>query len=222
MIWLDQFSTEWYRSQPPTLLQPAVWLGQWILEGGTSPDASWPVWVFAQVAVIYGPPAAAMGTVSPVVAALALSRSRRTGITVGNVYAWGTLGSIIGTFLVVPYQGSPRLGWIMLAGLGATAFSLQGFALVTGALATGPFGLGLALTATCAMGLFSTVYLISSMTVMQLNVPEQLRGRVMGLHGITYSLIPLGGLLAGFLAEVWSAPVADRFVWASHLLRAWP
>jgi MFS family permease len=58
------------------------------------------------------------------------------------------------------------------------------------------------------MGLFSTVYLISSMTVMQLNVPEQLRGRVMGLHGITYSLIPLGGLLAGFLAEVWSAPVA--------------
>ena len=118
------------------------------------------------------------------------------------------LGSIIGTFLVVPYQGSPRLGWIMLAGLGATAFSLQGFALVTGALATGPFGLGLALTATCAMGLFSTVYLISSMTVMQLNVPEQLRGRVMGLHGITYSLIPLGGLLAGFLAEVWSAPVA--------------
>ncbi len=99
VIWLDQFSTEWYRSQPPTLLQPAVWLGQWILEGGTSPDASWPVWVFAQVAVIYGPPAAAMGTVSPVVAALALSRSRRTGITVGNVYAWGTLGSIIGTFL---------------------------------------------------------------------------------------------------------------------------
>jgi len=99
VIWLDQNSVDWYRTEPPALLAPVIWLAQWILEQGPSDQASWPVWIFAQVAVIYGPPAAAMGTVSPVVAALALSRSRRTGVTVGNVYAWGTLGSIIGTFL---------------------------------------------------------------------------------------------------------------------------
>ena len=99
VIWLDQSSIDWFRTEPPMLLEPFIWLAQWILEQGPSDQASWPVWIFAQVAVIYGPPAAAMGTVSPVVAALALSRSRRTGVTVGNVYAWGTLGSIIGTFL---------------------------------------------------------------------------------------------------------------------------
>ncbi|MEJ6517993.1 MAG: hypothetical protein QNL97_17525, partial [Pseudomonadales bacterium] len=30
----------------------------------------------------------------------------------------------------------------------------------------------------------------------------------MGLHGITYSLMPLGGLFAGLLASVTSVPVA--------------
>jgi len=125
VIWLDQLSTEWYRSEPPTLLGPVVWLSQWILEGGPSSDVSWPVWVLVQVSVIYGPPAAAMGTVSPVVAALALSRSRKTGITVGNVYAWGTLGSIIGTFLagfwLIDLFGTRALVTLTAVLLGITA-----------------------------------------------------------------------------------------------------
>ena len=125
VIWLDQLSTEWYRTEPPTLLGPIVWLSQWILEGGPSSDVSWPVWVLVQVAVIYGPPAAAMGTVSPVVAALALSRSRKTGTTVGNVYAWGTLGSIIGTFLagfwLIDLFGTRALVTLTAALLGITA-----------------------------------------------------------------------------------------------------
>jgi len=125
VIWLDQLSTEWYRTDPPTLLGPVVWLSQWILEGGSSADVSWPVWVLVQVAVIYGPPAAAMGTVSPVVAALALSRSRKTGVTVGNVYAWGTLGSIIGTFLagfwLIDLFGTRALVTLTAALLGITA-----------------------------------------------------------------------------------------------------
>ena len=43
-----------------------------------------------------------MGTVSPVVAKLAVdrvSRSKRTGAAIGQVYAWGMVGSILGTFL---------------------------------------------------------------------------------------------------------------------------
>ncbi len=43
--------------------------------------------------------------------------------------------------------------------------------------------------------------MISSMAVLQLVVPDQLRGRVMGIHAIGYSLIPLGGLFLGALAE---------------------
>jgi len=124
VLWFDQSSVDWYRTDPPTLLSPIIWAAQWLLEGGPSEEASWPVWVFVQVAAVYGPPATAMGTVSPVVAALALSRSRRTGVTVGNVYAWGTLGSIIGTFLagfwLIDFFGTRALVTLTAGVLGVT------------------------------------------------------------------------------------------------------
>lgn len=47
-------------------------------------------------------PAISMGTVGPVVAKLAVDRLRhakRTGTAIGQVYAWGMVGSILGTFL---------------------------------------------------------------------------------------------------------------------------
>ena len=46
------------------------------------------------------------------------------------------------------------------------------------------------------------------MTVLQLKVPDNLRGRVMGIHSITFSMIALGGLAIGALATKFSAPVA--------------
>ena len=39
-------------------------------------------------------------------------------------------------------------------------------------------------------------------------VPEALRGRVMGVFSLTYSLIPLGGLQVGILSDRLGAPVA--------------
>lgn len=52
--------------------------------------------------VVFLVPSIAMGTVSPVVAKLAVERLRqeqRTGTAIGTVYAWGMVGSIAGTFL---------------------------------------------------------------------------------------------------------------------------
>ena len=46
------------------------------------------------------------------------------------------------------------------------------------------------------------------MTALQASVPDQLRGRVMGIHSITYSLMPLGGLFLGALAVPIGAPYA--------------
>lgn len=60
---------------------------------------SWPGWVLTVVATMFLLPSLALGTISPLVASMALSRSTRLGTTVGSVYAWGALGSIIGTFL---------------------------------------------------------------------------------------------------------------------------
>ena len=60
---------------------------------------SWPVWILCVVSLMFLLPAVLLGTTSPLVASMALARSTRLGMTVGNVYAWGALGSIVGTFL---------------------------------------------------------------------------------------------------------------------------
>ncbi len=63
---------------------------------------SWPYRILFLVTLVFFCPAVTMGTVSPVVAKLAVDRLkefRRTGTAIGEVYAWGMVGSIIGTFL---------------------------------------------------------------------------------------------------------------------------
>ncbi len=59
----------------------------------------WPYWVALNVLLIFFLPSASLGTISPVVAKLALDQGWSTGATVGNVYAWGATGSIVGTFI---------------------------------------------------------------------------------------------------------------------------
>jgi hypothetical protein len=76
-----------------------LWLDG-VAAGQDRPDGwSWPVWVVCIVGMVFFLPCLALGTISPVVASLALSHSRKVGVTLGNVYAWGAFGSIVGTFL---------------------------------------------------------------------------------------------------------------------------
>lgn len=53
----------------------------------------------------------------------------------------------------------------------------------------------------CA-GVMHSIFLVISMTTLQLRVPPELRGRVMGIYTLTFSFIPLGGLLGGSIAEL--------------------
>lgn len=76
-----------------------LWLNQWAANSHRPQSMGWQAWVIFVVAWIFLLPALALGTISPVTASIALTRSRKTGMTVGNVYAWGALGSIVGTFL---------------------------------------------------------------------------------------------------------------------------
>lgn len=76
-----------------------LWLDQLVGTSDRPAGVDWSTWVFLTVAQMFFLPAMALGTISPVVASIALSHTKRTGITVGNVYAWGAMGSIIGTFL---------------------------------------------------------------------------------------------------------------------------
>lgn len=59
---------------------------------------SWPLRISAHVVLVFLLPATALGLVGPVVAKMALDLGLQPGKTVGNVYAWGAIGMILGTF----------------------------------------------------------------------------------------------------------------------------
>jgi MFS family permease len=58
------------------------------------------------------------------------------------------------------------------------------------------------------MGAAGTVYMITVQTTLQMRVPDELRGRVMGIYGITHNVGPLGALQAGYIADTVSPPAA--------------
>jgi len=86
---------------------------------------SWPVRVFLHISMIYLLPSLLLGAISPVVAKMALDLGRKTGATVGNIYAWGAAGSIAGTFLA---------GYYLIATIGTIAivFSVAGLLILVG------------------------------------------------------------------------------------------
>ncbi|MCK5612352.1 fused MFS/spermidine synthase, partial [Candidatus Pacearchaeota archaeon] len=73
---------------------------------------SWPVRVFSHVSLVFLVPSILLGTASPVVAKMALDRGLPKGRTVGDIYAFGTAGSIAGTFLA---------GFYLIATMGTIA-----------------------------------------------------------------------------------------------------
>jgi MFS family permease len=114
----------------------------------------------------------------------------------GYLLSAGGVGSVVGTLLIGGIRRYRRLGAMMLTGAALAAATVMLFAALA---AAGYFALALA--AIFLASLFASVFMISSMTVMQLTVPDRLRGRVMGIQSMGFSMMPLGGLLLGALAE---------------------
>jgi MFS family permease len=114
----------------------------------------------------------------------------------GALLSAGGLGSVVGTLLAGMAQRSWPPGVVLL-----TAAALSGICLYPFALAVAIGWYPLAMGAVFAVALASSIFMISSMTALQLAVPDALRGRVMGIHSVTYSLVPLGGLLMGAIAD---------------------
>ena len=61
------------------------------------------------------------------------------------------------------------------------------------------------------MGLASQFYVTTATTALQLVLPDEYRGRVMGTYSLTYSMVPLGGALSGGIAEFLGPRVAVSF-----------
>lgn len=118
----------------------------------------------------------------------------------GLLLAAGGAGALLGTLAVASVGKRLPPGWLIIGGgflFGATilAFASSRWFLPS---------LGLVFLG----GLMSSVYMIAVQSTLQMLVPDQFRGRVMGFWGMTYTLMPLGGFQASIVASFLGAPFA--------------
>ena len=103
----------------------------------------WTLRIVTVVFVVFLAPGTALGTISPAVAKWALDRGVATGQTVGSVYAWNTVGSIVGAFVT----GFSLVSWfdvgsiviLSAAGLAAVAVVLFAWGMIARESAEAPW-----------------------------------------------------------------------------------
>ncbi|HEU4345409.1 MAG TPA: MFS transporter [Candidatus Binatia bacterium] len=118
----------------------------------------------------------------------------------------------LGLLMAAPGAGAV-LSVLMLASV-ANRFRRQGLLLVGSIVVLGLFlivfsqttSFPLALLVLIAVGAFQMLFLASTNTMLQLIVPEKLRGRVMSLYMLDRGLMPAGALFAGVVAHFIGAP----------------
>jgi len=111
------------------------------------------------------------------------------------------VGALIGTLMVATIAHRIlRPGTVLL-----TASTCLGLALMVFAVSP---AMWLALAMLMLVGFSNTFSLTQVSTLLQREVPDQLRGRVMSLYSLCWNLLPLGGLLAGVMAAAVSARFA--------------
>ena len=114
------------------------------------------------------------------------------------------IGAIAVT-LYLAWGGNFRRKDLLIVGGGMMfGISLVAFALTSKYI--GSFELAIALM--LIMGVSSSTYMITIMSSLQLLVPNNMRGRVMGFYGMTWSIMPLGGAQAGVIATFVGVPIA--------------
>jgi MFS family permease len=118
----------------------------------------------------------------------------------GFLQSAGGLGALCGVLAVAYFSHSRGKGRQAIDGAIIFGILLIFFALSK----SYPLSLILA----CALGIVSQFYITTINAVLQVNLPDQLRGRVMGIYGLTWELMPVGGLIAGAIAEYAGAPAA--------------
>jgi MFS family permease len=110
------------------------------------------------------------------------------------------VGAVLGTLTLASLSNVERRGMVMMSAILVLGVSLVAFSQARS------FELALVLLA--VTGAAQMVYLTTNQTILQLIVPDELRGRVMGIYMLSQGMMPLGGLLGGALAEATSAPTA--------------
>jgi MFS family permease len=125
-------------------------------------------------------------------------------------------GSVLGALVVATFGRERQLGLLMFAsivciGAGAIAFGLSGNVLLTGAILF-------------TVGAGESVLFAAYETILLIRLPDELRGRVMGLMFTIVAVFPLGAVIAGIAAEfvgLRAVAVAEGLLILPMALVAW-
>lgn len=116
------------------------------------------------------------------------------------------IGATIVTVGLAMTNGSlvRQRGRMVIGGAAASGLLLAGFALSSEYI--GSYALAWVLM--LGLGFTQTLYTTSAMGSLQLSIPDEIRGRVLGVYAIMWGIIPLSGTQAAFLAEFVGVPFA--------------
>lgn len=118
-------------------------------------------------------------------------------LTLGLLLSAVGVGAIVGGLFAASLNSIDRRGVVQLVALFFLSLSLCGFALSTHLV---PALAMLVLSGFCEM-----IYLTSNQTLLQLSIPDDLRGRVTSIVSLNMGLSPLGALYAGAGSD-WIGP----------------
>ncbi|HRW05224.1 MAG TPA: MFS transporter [Caldilineaceae bacterium] len=113
--------------------------------------------------------------------------------TLGLLLSAVGVGGIVGGFVTASLGKQERRGLLQLVALLLLSLSLIGVAL-TAIFWVAVVCMGLA-------GFFEMIYLTTNMTLIQLSIPDELRGRVTGIVSLRSGLMPVGAFIAGIGAD---------------------
>jgi len=108
------------------------------------------------------------------------------------------VGGIVGGLFTASLGRLERRGVVQLASLLLLSLSLTGFAFSSSLMVALPF---LALA-----GFFEMVYLTTNQTLLQLSIPNEMRGRVTSLVNLNPALSPIGSFFAGVGSDMLGGP----------------
>ena len=125
----------------------------------------------------------------------------------GFLEAAAGLGGFLGTLAIIRIGAGSRAGPMMLGAAAVFGVLIAGFSGLQ-ELFSGSVLIALAMGLLFAASFFASMYLNLGMTVLQLRVPDELRGRVMGVWSMTWFLASVGAVPAALMAEWLGAPAA--------------
>jgi MFS family permease len=122
----------------------------------------------------------------------------------GLLMGVGGVGSLLTTLWLSSRSSVGPKGWLIIGGGVMSGLSVATLGLTSAFV--GSFTLALVMM--FVIGVCNITYTTSIQSSLQLLVPDGMRGRVMGFYGMTYNIMPLGGMLVGALANLITAPLA--------------